>query len=252
MDGLNDESAEARLTFFNGLTAFLPTGKRQETLQVAFKSRPAVKHLIESLGIPHTEVARVMANGQEVGLGYHVQPGDVIGVYPPLPVNGHSHNREVGPRLEIEPRFILDNHLGRLAAYLRLLGFDSLYRNDYQDEELAQVAGQDERILLTRDRRLLMRNSVRYGYCVQTLDPHTQITEVVRRYNLASQVRPFQRCLRCNAPLEPVEKAAILDRLEPLTRQYFNEFSICPACQQIYWKGSHYQHMQALIEEATR
>lgn len=247
-----NESAEAQFTFFDGLTAFLPFGKRQATMQVAFKGHPAVKHLVESLGIPHTEVQRVLVNGQPADLAYHVQPGDQIGVYPPLPIIDNPVRSETGPDLEIEPRFILDNHLGRLAAYLRMLGFDSLYRNDYQDEELSQVAGLEERILLTRDRHLLMRSIVRYGYCVQNRDPHIQMVEILRRFNLFDQTHPFQRCLRCNALLMPVEKEAILDRLESLTRQYFNEFAICPGCQQIYWKGSHYEHMQALIEEATR
>ncbi len=250
MDRMNEQD-QAQFTFAGGLVNFLAVEKRQDLIPVTFKGQPAVKHLIESLGIPHTEVHHILVNGQPADLTYHVQPGDKVQVYPVLGTKGYQNGDSDSEDRAIEPRFILDNHLGRLAAYLRMLGFDSLYRNDYQDEELAQVASQENRILLTRDRRLLMRSLVHYGYCVQSLDPHAQIVEIIRRYRLADRLKPFQRCLRCNHLLQPVDKGAILDRLEPLTRQYYNEFAICPACQQIYWKGSHFLHMQTLIAEAT-
>jgi hypothetical protein len=149
----------------------------------------------------------------------------------------------------IEPRFLLDNHLGRLAAYLRMLGFDCLYRNDYDDQQLADVLQHEERILLSRDRRLLMRKVVSHGYCPRSLNSLEQLTEVIRRFDLIKRITPFHRCLRCNHPLEAVLKEAVLDRLEPLTKLYFDEFQICPACNQIYWKGSHYERMQQLIEQ---
>jgi uncharacterized protein with PIN domain len=148
-----------------------------------------------------------------------------------------------------KPCFILDNHLGQLATYLRMLGFDSLYQNDYQDDELAQVSSQEERVLLTRDRRLLMRKAIRRGYCIHQTDPRLQAAEVLRRFNLFGQVRPFQRCLRCNSPLLVVSKQDVIERLEPLTKRYYDEFHICPSCNQIYWKGSHFEHMQQMIIE---
>jgi uncharacterized protein with PIN domain len=152
----------------------------------------------------------------------------------------------------LEPRFLLDNHLGRLAAYLRMLGFDCLYQNDYDDAELAGILQADERILLSRDRRLLMRKVVTHGYCLRSLDSLEQLTEVVQRFDLTKSITPFHRCVHCNHPLESISKEAILDRLEPLTKQYFEEFHICPACKQIYWKGSHYERMQSLIEQIAK
>ena len=146
-------------------------------------------------------------------------------------------------------RFVVDNHLGRMAYYLRMLGFDTLYRNDYQDDELAQTAEQEGRILLTRDRRLFMRNQVQRGYWVRSLSPRQQILEVVQRYNLKAQITPFRRCIRCNGILQLVSKEAVLDRLEPLTRLYFDDFRICPDCQQVYWKGSHYERMRQFIDQ---
>ena len=200
----------------------------------------SVNHLIESLGIPHTEVGRVLVDGVNVDFGYLVQGGDQVEIYP-------FSCAEPDP--SAAPRFILDNHLGRLAAYLRMLGFDALYRNDFQDDELARLCYWEERILLTRDKRLLMRNQVSRGYWLRSKIPRRQLEEVVRRYRLAGAIRPFQRCVRCNEPLVPVDKDIVLERLEPLTRRYFDEFHLCPACDRVYWKGSHYERMRLLIEQ---
>lgn len=205
-------------------------------MRVDFRGRQSIKHLAESLGVPHPEIGQVQVNAQESALDRIVQDGDRVEIHP------------APDGCPVEPRFILDNHLGRLAAYLRMLGFDCLYHNDYSDEQLADVLRHEERILLTRDRRLLMRKVVTYGYCPRSLVPLEQLAEVIARFDLQNRITPFHRCLRCNHPLEPVEKQAVLHRLERLTRLYFEEFKLCPACGQIYWKGSHYHRMQKLIE----
>jgi uncharacterized protein with PIN domain len=145
-------------------------------------------------------------------------------------------------------RFVLDTHLGQLAAYLRMLGFDTLYRNDYQDDELARISSQEERILLTRDRGLLKRRIIIYGYYVRESDPQRQVVELLRRFQLASRVRPLRRCIGCNGLLHAVHKEDVVDRIEPKTRAYFEEFSACATCNQIYWKGSHYEQMRQFIE----
>jgi uncharacterized protein with PIN domain len=227
----------AHFLFLGRLKDFLPRDQRDHMIAVDFRERQSIKHLAESLGVPHPEIGPVQVNGQEGTLSTITQDGDRVDVHP-VP-NG----------CPIERRFVLDNHLGRLTAYLRMLGFDCLYRNNYEDEELAETSRSEERILLSRDRRLLMRKSVTYGYCLRSLDSLEQLTEVIRRFDLASRIAPFHRCLRCNHLLEPVAKEAIIDGLEPLTKLYFDEFQICPACQQIYWKGSHYEKMQKLVEE---
>jgi uncharacterized protein with PIN domain len=227
----------AHFLFLGRLNDFLTREQKDQTILVEFRERQSIKHLVESLGVPHPEVGPVRINGQEGTLSSITQDGDRVEVHP-VP-NGWP----------VAPHFILDNHLGRLTAYLRMLGFDCLYRNDYEDEELAETAQREGRILLSRDRRLLMRKAVTYGYCLRSLDSLEQLTEVIQRFELTTHIQPFHRCLRCNHPLEPVAKEAILDRLEPLTRLYFNEFQICPACKQIYWKGSHYEKMAKLIEQ---
>jgi uncharacterized protein len=227
----------AHFLFFGRLNDFLPRNLREQSIRLDFRGRQSIKHLAESLGVPHPEIGQVQVNSQEGTLSIITEDGDRVEVHP-IP-NG----------CPVEPRFVLDNHLGRLTAYLRMLGFDCLYRNDYHDEELAEIAQREERILLSRDRRLLMRKFVVHGYCLRSLDSLEQLTEVIQRFELAKRIIPFHRCLRCNHPLKSVAKEEILDRLEPLTKQYFDKFQICPACQQIYWKGSHYERMQKLIEQ---
>ena len=223
----------AEFLFTRGLEFFLPQHAAQ--VRLTFAEHQTVKHLVEALGVPHVEVGEVLEDGQPVGLGARPADGSRIEVRPP------------GPGCPVAPRFLLDNHLGRLAALLRMLGFDCLYQNNFQDEGLAAILADDARILLSRDRRLLMRKAVLYGYCPRSLDPQVQLGEVVRRFELAGQAQPFHRCLRCNTPLVPVDKAAVLGRLEPLTRRYFDEFALCPHCDQVYWKGSHYERMEGLI-----
>jgi uncharacterized protein with PIN domain len=132
-----------------------------------------------------------------------------------------------------------------------MLGFDTLYRNDYDDEELAQISASEQRILLTRDKGLLMRSLVTYGYYVRATNPEQQVVEVLRRFDLFSKVLPFQRCIRCNGLLEPVAKETIIDQLPEKTRLAINEFHRCRQCRQIYWRGSHYERMQQFIEEVV-
>jgi uncharacterized protein with PIN domain len=229
----------AQFIFLGRLNDFLPPNHRGQFIRVEFRGQQSIKHLAESLGVPHPEIGRVQINGEEGSLSAITQDGAQVELHPIL--NGYPP----------EPRFLLDGHLGRLAAYLRMLGFDCLYQNDYSDEELAAILQEDERILLSRDRRLLMRKVVVHGYCPRSLDSLEQLSEVLQRFELSKWIVPFQRCLRCNHLLERVSKETILDRLEPLTKLYFDDFRICPACKQIYWKGSHYEAMARLIEQIT-
>jgi uncharacterized protein with PIN domain len=236
----NFSMSTAQFLFFGRLNDFLPRDQRNQVISVDFRERQSVKHLAESLGVPHPEMGPVQVNGQAGTLDTITQDGDQVEVQP------------IPDGCLVEPRFVLDGHLGRLAAYLRLLGFDCLYRNHYDDEDLAEDAHREGRILLTRDRHLLMRKAVDYGYCPRSLDPGEQLSEIIKRFDLAKHIIPFHRCPHCNHSLEPISKEAVLDRLEPLTKLYFDEFQICPACQQIYWKGSHYERMQDLIEQLKK
>ena len=150
------------------------------------------------------------------------------------------------------PAFVLDTNLGRLARYLRLLGFDCLYQNDYDDETVAMIADREQRTVLTRDRALLQRRIITRGYFVRAVRPRLQVKEVLARFDLYRLVSPFKRCTRCNGVLQAVDKQAIEERLEPKTRKYFDSFMRCPDCGQIYWQGSHHARSQHLIDELTK
>lgn len=226
----------AHFLFHGRLNDFLRNDRKGRRVSVEFRGRQSVKHLAESLGAPHPEIGRVQVNGRDEATGWITQDGDRVEVHP------------IENGCPIEPRFLLDCHLGRLNAHLRMLGFDCSYQNDYDDAMMTGIAQREARILLTRDRRLLMRKVIQHGYCLRSLEPLEQLTEVVQRFDLTDKIQPFHRCLRCNHPLEPVDKEAVIDRLEPLTKLYFDEFHICPACRQIYWKGSHYERMLKLVE----
>jgi uncharacterized protein with PIN domain len=239
---------QAYVRFYAELNDFLPPVRRRQTTAYSFVVSGSVKDMIEALGVPHTEVDVIIVNGESVDFSYRVQDKDRISVYPAF------ESIDVAPVTRLkrqslgEKCFVLDTHLGRLAAYLRMLGFDTVYRNDYQDEELAQIASREGRILLTRDQGLLKRNLVTCGYYVRATLPREQVVEIVERFELARLVVPFQRCVHCNALLQPVRKELVLHRLLPETRQHFVEFYICPACDRIYWKGSHYRRMSHLMK----
>lgn len=233
--------------FYAGLNRFLPSSQQGPTVHYTLNGRTAVKHPIEALGVPHTDVELILADGRAVSFGYLLQPGQRIGVYPPFTTLDVSSVGRLRPPLPQPIRFVLDVHLGQLATYLRLLGFDTLYRNDYEDEQLAAISAAERRVLLTRDRRLLMRSQVVFGYCLHHRDPERQLRNVLHRYRLYDTFTPGRRCLRCNSILLPVTKEHVLHRLEPKTRKYFDEFHLCPQCDRVYWKGSHYQRMQRFI-----
>ena len=239
---------QAGVRFYADLNDFLPPEKRARTMTYSFHVSGSVKDMIESLGVPHTEVDLILANGQAVDFTYQVQDGDTISVYPEfqsIDISPHAHLR---PQPPAEMRFVADTHLGRLAAYLRMLGFDTLYRNDYADDELAKLSAAEDRILLTRDRGLLMRTVVTRGYCLRATQPARQLAELLQRFDLARAIMPFRRCMHCNAMLQPISKEIINDRLLPRTRQHFHEFYNCPQCGRIYWKGSHYRRMRQFID----
>lgn len=213
-----------------------------------FEERASIKDMIESLGVPHPEVDFINVNGEYVNFSYIVSDGDIINVYPIYAKSTIIPSISVMPEPLSIIRFVLDIHLGKLATSLRLLGFDTLYRNDYEDEKLAEISYSQARILLTRDKGLLMRSLVTYGYYVRNTNPQQQIVEVLQRYDLFKLVLPFKRCLRCNGLLEPVDKQSIVDKLPETVRSQVDVFQRCQDCDRIYWKGSHYERLQQFID----
>ncbi|MCB8953564.1 MAG: Mut7-C ubiquitin/RNAse domain-containing protein [Ardenticatenales bacterium] len=239
----------ATFRFYGELNDFLMPAQRQTDITRTFQEPVSVKHLIEALGVPHTEVDGILANGHPTDFHHLAADGDRFAIYPTFTSLDAPSWPRLRPPLPRPPCFILDGHLGRLATYLRLLGFDTRYENDSDDADLAQLAGAEQRVLVTRDQGLLMRKIVTYGCCLWSRDPRQQLLTVLRRFQLTADVRPWRRCLRCNGLLHPVDKAAVLPRLQPKTRLYYEEFHQCQACGHIYWKGSHYGALQAFIAD---
>jgi uncharacterized protein len=239
-------------TFYGALNDFLPEPQRNQVIVQELAEHAAVKHPIESLGVPHPEVEAIFVNRHPADFGYRLQDGDQVEVFPQDDPQLGDVYLSLRPPVSSPVRFVADTHLGRLAAYLRMLGFDTLYRNDYDDHQLAAIAADEQRVLLTRDRGLLKHKSVVYGYCVRELDPHLQVVSVLRRFQLRDSVQRWRRCTHCNGLLEAVDKGAILDRLEPKTKLYYEDFQQCDTCSQIYWQGSHFDRMTAFVEAILR
>ena len=232
---------EIKILFHGKLNDFLPAGRKNRFIEVNFNHKTAIKHVIESLGVPHPEVSVIRGINGTVGFDYHIRDQDIIEVFP---VIAAPDDEKPDP-----PSFVLDNHLGKLTGYLRILGFDALYNHAWDDSMLAEIASTQDRTLLTRDRGLLKRKIIISGYCVRADLPQDQILEVLHHFQLHGLIMPFYRCSRCNGILEQVEKKVIIDQLQPLTRIYFNEFTRCRQCGQIYWKGSHYDKIEGFIRQ---
>lgn len=248
----------ATLRFHGSLNDFLPAARRDLAVPAAFECGPAIKDAIEALGVPHPEVDSIVVDGRPVGFGYHLRPDDRVEVFgldrpagPAAALAAGPVARGLIPAAPVPRRFVLDGHLGRLARYLRMLGFDARYDNRAADDELARLSADENRILLTRDRGLLKRSVVRLGYLVRDDDPRRQLDAVVARYGLAPLAAPFSRCVRCNGLLEQVDRAAVAERLagEPRTLRYFDSFGRCAECGAVYWQGSHFERMSRLVRQ---
>ncbi|MGR9014296.1 MAG: Mut7-C RNAse domain-containing protein, partial [Gammaproteobacteria bacterium] len=234
----------AEFCFYYELNDFLPPEQRKQTIPYHFNGHPGIKDPIEVFGVPHTEVDFILVNNQPVGFNYQLQSGDRVAVYPFFKYLDIPALFRLREKTSTNPRFILDANLGKLAKRMRLLGFDCLYRNDYRDADVVNIAVTEQRIVLTRDRRLLYAKLVKHGYWVRAVDAERQVDEVMHRFNLFALIRPFTRCSVCNAPLTPVAKADIMDRLEAKTRSYYQFFYQCSGCRRIYWQGSHIENMR--------
>jgi hypothetical protein len=240
--------ATATFRFYEELNDFLPPARRKREFSVPCARAATAKHMIEALGVPHTEVEVVLVNGESVGFDRLLRDGDRVAVYPKfeaLDITPLLRVREAPLRTT---RFLADAHLGGLARLLRLAGFDTLYENGLADAQIEQRARADGRIVLTRDRALLKRRGITHGCFVRALRPREQLREVIARLDLARSARPFSRCLACNALLAPIDKNTVSDRLPPNVRECHERFTACTGCGRVYWEGSHWRWMRAIVD----
>lgn len=241
----------ATYRFYGNLIDLLTLPHEAGLVTRTFDESPGVKDQIEACGVPHTEVDLLLVNGASVGFDHRVVDGDRVSVYPVFWELDVSHLSRVRPEPLPTMRFIADVNLGKLARYLRLLGFDTIADGQWQDPELVEIAASQSRMMLTKDRPLLKRAAVTHGYLVRAVEPMEQLVEVIHRFDVSGDIQPFTRCMECNGVVRSVTKADVDHLLEPLTRRYFDDFRQCPDCERVFWKGSHHRRLAAIVEAVS-
>ncbi len=240
----------ATIRCYAELNDFLPRERRQVAFDHAWDGRVSVKDLVEGLGVPHGEVDLLLVNGESCGFDRLVEDRDWVAAYPVFESFDIASETKVRPEPLRQTRFVLDVHLGRLAAFLRLAGFDVLYDRASDDTELAETSVSTGRILLSRDQALLKRRIITHGYWVRSTDPARQLAEVAGRFDLGQTARPFTRCTVCNGATTLVRREDVADRVPPRTRQLHDDYRRCLECGRVYWKGTHYSRLKRLLDEA--
>ncbi|WP_322055356.1 Mut7-C RNAse domain-containing protein [Paraburkholderia bannensis] len=241
----------ATFRFYEELNDFLARPLRRRAFSCPCAANSTAKHMIEALGVPHTEVELILVNGESVGFEHPLAEGDRVAVYPKFEA------LDIRPLLRVranplrEMRFIADAHLGGLAQLLRLAGFDTLYDNHYADEAIEALAAAEHRVVLTRDRELLKRRTITHGCYVRALRPRAQLDELFERLDLAASARPFRLCLTCNAPLRRIPRAEVQTRVPAGVFERHSRFVTCDVCARVFWEGTHWRRMRALIDDVA-
>ncbi len=236
------------IRFYEELNDFLNRNKRKVRFTHNFTGKPTVKDIIESLGVPHTEVDLILVNGVSVGFDHIVKNGNDISVYPEFESINIAKIQRLRPKPLRRPKFVLDVHLGALARYMRMLSFDTKYQNNLTDKEIIQISVQEKRAILTRDVGILKHSKVVRGYYLRNTTPLKQIKEIVNRFDLKNEKKEFTRCLECNSILKRIDKKIIEEKLPLKVKEEQKEFYICKSCRKIYWHGTHVEKMKLLIE----
>lgn len=236
------------IRFYADLNYFLDICERQKDIRVCFYGKRSVKDLIESMGVPHVEVCKILVNGSESGFNHVLEGQERISVYPKFGLLGSNYENIHGDNI----KFILDVHLGKLAVYLRMLGFDVFYDTGIDDPQIAKISADEDRILLTRDRGLLMRSIVKRGLIVRNSDPMLQAVEVIGYFNLKGRIKPLTICLECNGKIEMLiegspEFEEAMKQAPPKVRKWCGEYYMCRGCGKVYWRGTHYYDMISKI-----
>lgn len=268
-----EEVVKVAICVDDQLLYFLPLKKRLKHITIEFTGKRSVFDLVQSLGIPHTEIAGIRVNGQWVDFACIPSPDSSsdaadspgsgtakqdISVIELFSIENRALEKKnplyTGKSSDQPPRFLCDVHLRKLARRLRLLGFDTWYDFRLDDPELAEISAREKLILLTRDRGLLMRGNVTLGMYVRSTDTEQQVEEILRRFVSLPLPEPFSRCLLCNGHLEPIHKEsnAFETMLKPLVPPkvltWAKEFHFCRFCRKAYWKGTHYKELLQKLE----
>jgi len=241
---------QVRFRFYEELNGYLPEQNRKVWFDYLIPGVVTIREALQSMKIPPEEIDLILVNQQSEGLDYMLHDGDRISVYPVFELFDISGISRVSEKPLRNPRFICDVHLGRLCKYLRMLGWDTLYSDQYTPDDLIAISGQEKRIILSRSKKLTRNKEITHFYWIRSSDPLEQVKDLIRKLDLSNQAIPLTRCLNCNHMLMPVEKQEILHRLQVRTAEYYNEFFNCPVCDAIYWEGSHYENMLDFIRHS--
>ncbi len=240
------------IRFYEELNEFFSSQKRKVRFAHNFFGRVSIKDLIESLGVPHTEIDLIIVNGVSVNFNYLVSDGDDISVYPEFESIDITKLQRLRPKSLRRPKFVLDVHLGTLTRYMRMLGFNTKYENSSSDDEVIKLSLNEKRTIITRDLGILKHKKVTRGYFVRNTNPKKQIEEIINRFDLKSEIKEFTRCIDCNSLLRKVGKKKIIDRLPVKVKNICFQYCICKKCDKIYWQGSHYQKMKLFVDELMK
>ncbi|WP_406495036.1 Mut7-C ubiquitin/RNAse domain-containing protein [Streptomyces sp. NBC_01604] len=231
---------EIHVEFVPELALFVPHGRRSGTTPVAADGVSTLGHVVESLGVPLTEVGALVVDGREVTVSHLPAAGESVRVRPI-----ERPQRVPGAPL----RFLLDVHLGTLARRLRLLGVDTAYEStDIGDPALATRSAAERRVMLSRDRGLLRRRELWAGAYVYSTRPEDQLRDVLDRFR--PELDPWTRCIACNGLLREASKEEVADQLQGGTQRSYDVFAQCRECGRAYWKGAHHEQLEAIVERA--
>lgn len=236
------------LRFYEELNDYLPREKRKVFFPHRFENGSTVEDVLKTFGVPLEAIDLVLINGHSVDFFQRLNNGDRISIYPVFEAFDIGPEMKVRTRPLRRPRFALDIRMGRLAAYLRMLGFDTLYDKDYKYKDLITLSQEQERILLSKDPSLVQQDRLSRAYLMRSTTPRQQLAEVLSHFDLFALVRPLGRCICCNTPLEPVRKREVIFRLPSKISERYDEFRLCPTCTRIYWKGIYYRHLERFVQ----
>lgn len=235
--------------FYEELNDFLPADRQKTDFEIDFKSKRSIKDMIEALGVPHVEVDLILINGKSVDFNYIIQAEDRVSVYPvfeSLNIEKVTHLRKIPLRCT---KFIANVNLGEITKYMRLLGFDVYFDPAISAQEIIKISKNENRIILTKSRKLLKFKEVSHGIFIRPGKTEDQVRRIMDFLDIKNQVRPFSRCLLCNTRLEKIPKENIRDRIPPKVKELYDEYNHCTSCDRIYWKGSHQIKMQNVIDQ---
>lgn len=241
---------ETRFRFYAELNDFLPAERRQREFPFTYAGTPSVKDTVEAIGVPHTEIDVILVDGQSVDFAHLLHGGERVAVYPVFERYDVTPLTRLRPAPLREPRFVADVHLGTLARRLRLLGFDTTWERNLDDQTIIDTAARERRIILTRDKGILKNGSVTHGYWLRATDPEEQLVEVIQALDLTGDIRPYVRCMECNGELEAIARSDAARSVPLQVFLVYRDFRRCGRCGRTYWRGSHFTKLEKLVDRA--